>query len=159
MLDILIVMMYLVININTDGPANREKEDEMDNFVGYWISIVEECGELIDESNEDGSSNLYLNLAKEWWSSDGNVWERQPDRYVVFTYGTMDSIGVYEDLDAIAKDFDRPSLEIDMENHSIAATWWAVDSGHVQRGFELDVLPCDDEEFDDLWKRAQKEDC
>ena len=109
----------------------------MGEYIGYWISIEEDCGQLIDES-EEGYSDLYLHLQREWWSSDGRNWERQADRYVIITSGAIDPLGVYQDLEAISDDFDRTYMEIDQEDHPINATWWAVDTGNVQRGFELE---------------------
>ncbi len=135
-----------------------------ERFISFWIEFT------VDHHETGKGTDNYLSEILAWWSSDGKVWERQPNRYELFTGGTIDAIAKYANIEALVDDSwsntavmvawvekfaARKTLRIE---NGISVNFWAVDTGNIQREFDFGEefeMPRT-AEFKKLWKIANK---
>jgi AraC-like DNA-binding protein len=117
----------------------------------HWIQVRIDRGELVADTEDN--TDLYLTEILEWYSPDGQAWERQPDCYAIYTGGTKDPIGQYGPTrtwtlkEVLAQhDEGRPGLDIDRyADLQVEVVKWSVDSAGIRREFAAGTEPDDDE--------------
>ena len=129
-------------------PPSKPRGEIMKN---HWVQVRIDHGELVADAEEN--TDLYLTTIREWYSPDGQTWERQPDCYEVFTGGTTDPIGRYGPtrtwtLDEVLAQHNqaRPGLDIDRYvEPTVELVKWSVDSAGIRREFAAETEPDDPE--------------